>query len=154
MHPKRPVVALDLEGTLISNAMSQIPRPGLFEFLTACRELFTRVVMYTTVKEPQFRDIATLLVKEGVAPRWFAEVEYVTWAGKTKDLNFVAGADVNEIILVDDFEDYVHPGQKPQWLRIDHFAPPYAASDQGLEKALRALEKLTRDDSSVGGRKI
>jgi len=27
------VITLDLEGTLISNAMSQIPRPGLFEFL-------------------------------------------------------------------------------------------------------------------------
>lgn len=28
------VLALDLEGTLISNAMSQIPRPGLHAFLT------------------------------------------------------------------------------------------------------------------------
>ena len=27
------VIALDLEGTLISNAHSQIPRPGLYRFL-------------------------------------------------------------------------------------------------------------------------
>jgi hypothetical protein len=30
---------LDLEGTLTSNAMRQIPRPGLAEFLTRCAEL-------------------------------------------------------------------------------------------------------------------
>lgn len=30
-------IALDLEGTLISNAVSQFPRPGLFDFLTFCQ---------------------------------------------------------------------------------------------------------------------
>jgi hypothetical protein len=30
------VIALDLEGTLISNARRQIPRPGLYQFLEAC----------------------------------------------------------------------------------------------------------------------
>ena len=96
-HPR--VLALDLEGTLISNAMSQIPRPGLFAFLEKCRELFPRVVMFTTVKEERFRKIAHLLVEENVAPTWFASVEYVTWEGKTKDLSFVLDAEIQEVRL-------------------------------------------------------
>jgi len=72
------VLALDLEGTLISNAMSQIPRPGLAHFLSQCKELFPRVVVFTTVKEELFRKIAGLLVEESVAPSWFADVEYIT----------------------------------------------------------------------------
>src|SRR5690606_29950088 len=71
MSPPK-VLALDLEGTLISNAVSQIPRPGLFDFLTRCRDSFSRIVMFTTVSEKRFRDIAGLLVKEGFAPTWFA----------------------------------------------------------------------------------
>jgi hypothetical protein len=39
--PIRPtVLAVDLEGTLISNTMSQIPRPGLFMFLSRCPRCF------------------------------------------------------------------------------------------------------------------
>ncbi|MGD9830135.1 MAG: hypothetical protein AB7E70_06365 [Hyphomicrobiaceae bacterium] len=45
------VLALDLEGTLISNAMSCIPRPGLFAFLEGCREMFARVVLFAAVLE-------------------------------------------------------------------------------------------------------
>lgn len=119
------VLALDLEGTLISNAMSQIPRPGLFAFLEKCRALFPRVVMFTTVKEERFREIARLLVEEKAAPRWFGEIEYVSWAGKTKDLKFIPDATADEALLVDDFAVYVHPGQEPQWVKVDYFDYPY-----------------------------
>ena len=135
------VLALDLEGTLISNAMSQIPRPGLFEFLSRCRELFPRLVMFTTVKEPRFRDIAVLLVKEGAAPDWFAQIEYITWHGETKDLSFVPGAVMDDVLLVDDFERYVHPGQESRWLQIEYFDYPYEATDTGLNKMLALLEQ-------------
>jgi hypothetical protein len=37
------VVALDLERTLIDDAMSGRPRPGLFEFAHFCLERFERV---------------------------------------------------------------------------------------------------------------
>lgn len=38
VFPVRPtILALDLEGTLISNAISQIPRPGLKTFLEDMR---------------------------------------------------------------------------------------------------------------------
>jgi len=60
------VLARDLEGTLISNAVSQIARPGLFEFLEDCRKLFPRVVMFTSVNEDRFRSIASLYPEDDV----------------------------------------------------------------------------------------
>ena len=142
------VLALDLEGTLISNAMSQIPRPGLFAFLERCRALFPRIVMFTTVTEERFRRIATLLVAEGAAPAWFADIEYVTWAGKTKDLACIPSADVRETLLVDDFEVYVHLGQESQWVQVDYFDHPYDEQDTGLAKVLVALQlRLGRSDA-------
>jgi hypothetical protein len=86
---KVKVLALDLEGTLISNAVSQIARPGLYDFLEDCRELFPRIVIFTSVNEERFRTIANLLTTEGYAPNWFADIEYITWTGETKNLNFV-----------------------------------------------------------------
>ena len=136
------VLALDLEGTLISNAMSKIPRPGLFQFLTRRRKLFPRVVMFTTVKEPRFRDIARLLVDEDMAPPWFADIEYVHWQGETKDLPFIPCAELDQTLLVDDFEKYVNPGQEGQWLQIDYFDYPYPPTDQGLMKIPGILEEL------------
>jgi len=133
------VIALDLEGTLISNAMSQIPRPGLAEFLDRCAELFPRIVMFTTVKEERFRKIARLLVEERIAPSWFADMEYITWHGETKDLQFVPGVSPHQVLLVDDFEKYVHPGQEAQWLEIEHFDHPYSSTDTGLAKILNTL---------------
>jgi trehalose-6-phosphatase len=50
--PMRPtILALDLEGTLISNAISQIPRPGLVRFLNDMQSQFDRLVMFTTVSD-------------------------------------------------------------------------------------------------------
>ena len=135
------VLALDLEGTLISNAMSQIPRPGLFDFLSRCHTLVPRVVIFTTVREERFRSIARLLVEEKLAPPWFADIEYITWHGETKDLNFVPGARLHDVLLVDDFKKYVHPGQESQWLQIDYFDYPYEATDAGLAKILTVLEE-------------
>ena len=141
-HTTQPkVLALDLEGTLISNAMSQYVRPGLFDFLTQCHALFERVVMFTTVKEPLFRDIAQRLVGEGSAPAWFSDIEYVTWEGKTKDLGFVPDADVQEIVLLDDYKGYIHPGQESQWLEISCFDPS-DETDDALVSTLGMLERM------------
>lgn len=112
------LIALDLEGTLISNAMSQIPRPGLYAFLEACRGLVERVVMFTTAREADFRPIAALLVEEVYAPAWFRDIEFVTWEGATKDLAWIPGVQPEEALLVDDFEIYVHPlGRHPSGSR-------------------------------------
>lgn len=144
---KPKVLALDLEGTLISNAMSQIPRPGLFEFLERCAALFPRLVMFTTVKEEKFRQIARLLVDEGKTPTWFANIEYITWQGETKNLEFIPDAILEESILVDDFEIYVHPGQAAQWMPIEFFDYPYPEDDKSLFKMLNKLEvRLTSSE--------
>ena len=139
------VLALDLEGTLISNAMSQIARPGLYEFLERCQMLFPRIVMFTTVREDLFRDIARLLVAEEAAPAWFQGVEYVHWQGKTKDLSYIANAVPARTVLVDDFEAYVHPGQEAQWLAIAQFEHPYSDTDTGLLTTLQQLEVRVYD---------
>jgi hypothetical protein len=138
---KPAILALDLEGTLISNAVTQFPRPGLRTFLNECRSLFPRVVAFTTVKEPRFRAIASMLVEEGTAPAWFQSIEYVQWAGPTKDLASVQGARPEQVLLLDDCADYVHLGQEPQWVPIDQFAPPYSPSDRGLAAALVAIKQ-------------
>jgi hypothetical protein len=136
---KVKVLALDLEGTLISNAVSQIARPGLFDFLEDCRKLFPRIVIFTSVNEERFRSIANLLTTEGYAPNWFADIEYITWSGETKNLIFVDGASPEEILLVDDYEKYVHPGQENQWIKVPDFDYPYSDDGLGLGEVLRLL---------------
>lgn len=134
------VIALDLEGTLISNAMSQIARPGLYDFLEECRNLCSRIVIFTTVKEDLFYQIATTLVSEGLAPGWFKEIEYVHWSGETKNLSFINNVDHTQVVLVDDFEGYVCAEQKSQWIEIKHFCYPYSDADEELKSVLRKLE--------------
>lgn len=140
MNGKAVVLALDLEGTLISNAMSQIPRPGLYDFLEQVKGLFSRIVMFTTVSEEKFREIAVLLASEGFVPDWFKSIEYVHWHGKTKDLAFISGVNADQSLLVDDFEIYVHPGQEDRWVKIKFFDHPYPDDDKGLSEVLKALQ--------------
>lgn len=135
------VIALDLEGTLISNAISQIARSGLYSFLEGCRSITERVVMFTTVREESFRKIAELLVQEGMAPAWFASIEYVNWSGKTKDLNWIHGASAGDCVLVDDCSAYIHEKQAGQWLEIKQFASPYPETDIELKVVLNALKQ-------------
>lgn len=143
---KIKVLALDLEGTLISNAVSQIPRPGLFEFLTRCNQMFERIVMFTTVKVERFGPIAQFLAEERAVPGWFRNVECVDWNGKTKDLGFIQGVQPSEVLLVDDFEIYVHPGQEKQWVKIELFDYQNPAGDNGLAKVMAVLEKRLGKD--------
>ncbi len=131
-------LALDLEGTLISNAVSQVPRPGLRAFLESIRKEADRLVMFTTVREPLVRQIAELLVREDHAPEWFADLEVIIWAGSTKDLRLVSPC-LGDAILLDDHRAYVHPGQEQWWVEVPLFASPYATSDNGLEVALKRL---------------
>lgn len=133
------VLALDLEGTLISNAVSQIPRPGLIAFLTECRQLFPRVVIFTAVSEPRCRQVVRLLADEGTAPAWFRDVEYVRWSGPTKDLAFVPNAAASQCLLVDDMRVYVCAGQESQWIPVRPFDAPYSDDDAELVRALDLL---------------
>lgn len=134
------ILALDLEGTLISNAVSQIPRPGLLPFLEEVRGQFDQLVMFTTVPEPLLRRIGELLVREGHAPPWFAEISYTKWSGMTKDLRFVS-PDLGDTLLVDDHFEYVHPGQEQWWVEVPLFGSPYSRRDGGLAIASRQIRR-------------
>jgi hypothetical protein len=63
LKDKPITIALDLEGTLISNAVSQIPRLGLCLFLKYYYENFFRIVIFTAVKELKFREVSKILVE-------------------------------------------------------------------------------------------
>lgn len=137
------VLALDLEGTLISNAISVFPRPGLFDFLESCNDMFDRVVMITAISEDRFRKIARQLSEEGSAPPWFHKVEYINWHGNYKDLKFVPGCSAEDIILVDDQQSYVHPDQLNHWVEIAEYLSPYSKEDNELEDLrLRLARRL------------
>lgn len=138
MNPPE-VIALDLEGTLISNAFSQFARPGLREFLGFCRAAVPRVVIYTAVREPVFRAVAAGLVAEGTAPPWFSALEYIDWSGDRKDLRSIPDAAVERCVLVDDHEEYVMAGQEDRWIRIRSFGAPYVADDRELARVERVL---------------
>lgn len=133
------VLALDLEGTLISNAVSQIPRPGLHAFLLECAARFSRVVMFTTVPEARFRAIARTLADEGAAPEWFPDLEYVRWQGPIKNLRFITDAPLERTVLLDDCGDVIHPAQMEQWIPVPLFESPYEESGCVLETVLEAL---------------
>ncbi len=137
------VIALDLEGTLISNAISQIPRPHLHTFLDGCKDITDRVVIFTTVKEERFRKIAQLLVSEAVAPEWFSTIEYINWHGKTKDLNFIPNSKTSEAVLVDDAVAYITTGQEKQWIEVKQFVSPYTGADSELPFILKQLQNYT-----------
>lgn len=144
------ILAMDLEGTLISNAVSQIPRPGLFAFLETMRAEFSQLVLFTTVPESRVREICSLLVAEGVAPRWFGQLPYVSWHGPTKDLRFVT-SHVGKALLLDDHAPYVHPGQESWWVEIPLFGSPYADDDTGLVLARLGIEERLAKLSLGGG---
>lgn len=135
------VLALDLEGTLISNAYSQIPRPGLRAFLAASAELAPRIVVFTTVPEPVFRTIAVNLVARGESPTWFPDTEYIAWPGPKKDLALVPDVNASAVRIVDDDpERFAVPDQLASWVTIAHFAPPYSEHDTGFETVLAVLK--------------
>lgn len=136
-------LALDLEGTLISNAMSQIARPGLRDFREFCGKAFSRLVIYTFISEDRFRQIARILVNEGSAPGWFDALEYIEWDGKIKDLSLIPGADPKTIVIVDDYEPYIHPQQRTQWVPIHPFEAPYSKDDRELSRIREVLEPMS-----------
>lgn len=140
----RPIIlAMDLEGTLISNAVSQIPRPGLYRFLETMNGQFDQLVMFTTVPEPLFRRIANLLVLEQHAPARFEQLDCTTWSGPTKDLRRVSTV-LGHALLLDDHASYVHAGQQPWWVEVPLFGAPYEDTDRGLEIACERIDRKLR----------
>ncbi len=138
------ILALDLEGTLISNAMSCFPRPGLHAFLDFSAAHFPRVVLFTAVSEHRVRPILDVLAAEAAIPGWARGIEIIGWAGEVKDLGFIPRATVAGTLLVDDLESYVHPDQRAQWVPIEPFVQPYPDTDLELVRVTEALRDRLR----------
>ena len=137
------VLAPDLERTLVDDALSGRPRPGLRDFLAFCGDRFRRVAVFTTVEEADARVVVQDLADRGLVPeRLLARLEYVTWTGTHKSLEFVPGASSDEVLLVDDDPRWVRPDQRGQWVEI---APWDGGPDGELARVRTVLEDWLGD---------
>jgi hypothetical protein len=134
----KPLLCLDLEGTLISNAVSQIPRPKLHAFLEEVHDLCD-LVIYTSVSEERTRAIQKLLVSEGKVPAWFQNLDVIR---PTETLKPKSATGRDDAYLLDDQPDVVVPGEEAWWIAIDEYLPPYSDDDQALDDALDKIRTL------------
>ena len=133
------MIALDLEASLIDNAIMGNPRPGLYEFIEFCFDNFDRVALLTTVEEADAREVLFKLADSGNVPEAFANAEYIDWEGEYKDLRFAKDVDPGEILFLDDDAGWVHPEQTDRWIPIQ----PWSSGDDTELKRVR-LEILNR----------
>lgn len=138
---QQTVIALDLEGTLISNAVSQFARPGLFAFLEFCRDRFSSVYLYTAVRDARCHEIVYNLVSRDLAPDWLSDVSFVQWDHDLKDLRNISGVQPADCLIVDDNRDYIVESQLSQWIEVKKFEPPYPDDDRELERVQREIER-------------
>ena len=133
------IIVLDIEGTLISNAVSIFPRYGLYKFLTFLKGKYDEIVIMTCLDERIFRKVANILCNEGTAPDWFENLKYIDWKEKSsyKDLRFVS-EDITNIYIIDDMERYIVPKQKEHWIQIESFQIPYRR-DKEFKKLMKVL---------------
>lgn len=132
---QKMLLCLDLEGTLISNAISQIPRPGLNTFLESVSEVFN-LMLYTSVSSERVNAIRNLLIKEGVVPAWFLDLPVLHPAGTIKDK---ARCGRYDAMLLDDQAAVVAPGEESWWVPIVEYLPPYSDDDRELVQALATI---------------
>lgn len=138
-------LALDLEGTLISNAlpMDCTPRPGLWPFLSWARRHF-RVVLYTNVFQRRARASLRRIVRGGFAPTWLTRVEIfnpdlLDGEPMAKDLRHVG--ELGSALIVDDSPGSIREDQRCYWLQIKSFWGE--GEDKDLERILNELKDIS-----------
>ena len=132
------IIALDLEGTLISSAAKPLPRPGLRKFLEFCKENFDEVVIMSAVPEWMFREVAGEFAIQRIVPAWFFNARYVNWKEPYKDLRNIGHPKLEEILLLDDNWTVVHPDQIDQYLPLKCWLPPFDP-DNELEEVMNRI---------------
>jgi hypothetical protein len=135
---KKALLCLDIEGTLVSNAISQIPRPGLYQFLERVAELFD-LMIYTSVSFERVDAIRDLLVAESSVPEWFGDLPVIR---PEKTLKPKSACGRNDAFILDDQEEVIAAGEKDWWVPISEFLPPYSESDRALDDAFNRLRAL------------
>ena len=136
----RPLLCLDLEGTLISNAVSQIPRPGLFQFLEQVAKLCD-LMLYTSVSFERVEGIRNLLVKEDVVPVWFRDISVIR-PDNTHKPKIACGR--QDAFLLDDQSGVIVPGEEDWLVAIPEYLPPYSDNDRALDRALEDIKIRVR----------
>ena len=147
------VLALDMERTLIVSERHPQPRPGLKEFLQFCRNKFPRVVIYTGVDNDRAREILEMLARQGDIPRKFPDqVDYIEWPGDVKDLRHIPNARPEEVLILDDYRDYILPEQRGQWIPVNPYNPPGInprmpnnMQEEPVQRIDREFERLKRE---------
>ena len=131
--PFADILSLDLEGTLISNAVSVIPRPGLRTFLVKCLQGHPEVVIYSSCPTDRVRDILEGLERDQHIPTGFAAKTRIfhPGPGSRKDLTVIGDPERDGIMHVDD-QDVAVPGQEAYHVRIPAFEHPYPDTDRVL----------------------
>lgn len=137
---KLAILALDVEGVLVSNGVSQFPRPGLSAFLAACREVADEIVLFTSCNPAVVAKMQRLLVDEGEAPEWFAGLKILYSADGVKDLTRLA-TPLDRVAILDDVPTPPIE-QRQRWIPVQKFASPYSREGDGLAVAMDALRKL------------
>ncbi|WP_417532176.1 NIF family HAD-type phosphatase [Marinobacter lipolyticus] len=133
---RRPLLCLDLEGTLISNAVSQIPRPGLYPFLERAAVLCD-LMLYTSVSRQRVDSIRHLLIEEQVVPAWFADLPIIH---PTDTVKYKNRCGRSHAFLLDDQAAVVAAGEEDWWVPIEEFSPPYSEQDCELVKTLEKIQ--------------
>ncbi len=141
-------LVLDIEGTLVSNAVSIFPRHELYKFLEFVKTKFDRIVVMTCLEERKFREVAHVLCVEGSAPKWFENLEWINWSKfyfvdqpqLYKNLKFI-NEDISNIYIIDDMERYIDPDQKSQWIPIESFSRPYRR-DKEFKRLMKVIETI------------
>ena len=143
------ILALDIEGTLISNAVSIFPRNYLYKFLEYVNTKFDRIVIMTCLEQRKFREVANILCKNYEAPSWFENLEYIHWKifqtidwyssqpEFYKSLKFI-NEDISNSWIIEDMGKYICPGEESQWIPIKSFERPYK-KDKEFKRIMKIL---------------
>jgi len=153
------VLALDLEGTLISNIVSQLPRPHLAEFLEFCLSSDFGVVLYTACSSHSARDALLRLSRHGYIPESMGMMPIVEWEKFTGDSRnpknlqhaqkMFPDAKLHRCFLVDDISAFVALGQADQWIPIYPYGTPYSPDDTELLRIKKILIDILAGETEV-----
>ncbi len=134
-------ICLDLEGTLISSAVSQFPRPHVRQFLDFCCSLNKNLFWLTSVNQPKVEGIINLLIEEGYFPEEVMTIKYLPWQDKhsIKRLD-LTGFSPEEVLAIDDYPEIYVPEHQSQVIKVKCFESPYSSEDTELLSIQHQLE--------------
>jgi hypothetical protein len=136
------VIALDLEGTLISNGISQFARPNLSKFLNELIACVDEIVIYSTLATSKILKVFERLESENEVPSWLSQCRIIEWCGGCKSLSRVTENRNVLVFLIDDFEGYVCPEDRYGWFEVPSFTSPYDERPGVLAEVLQEVQAV------------